>query len=304
MGPTASGKTGLAIQLTRRLPCEIISVDSAMVYRQMDIGTAKPEPEELEEAPHRLIDIRDPAESYSAAEFRREALGHIEAIHRNGNIPLLVGGTMLYFKALREGLSRLPAADPVLREQLNAEGVRLGWPALHARLESVDSESAARIHPNDPQRIQRALEVFELTGVPLSQLRNASQPQTFDYPLCQMALTTVHRGVLHRRIEERFDRMLERGFIEEVQRLRDRGDLTLDKPALRAVGYRQVWEHIAGNSDYDEMRYRGVVATRQLVKRQFTWLRGTSDLVFFECLEENPLDKVLKTLETRLTLDW
>ncbi len=304
MGPTASGKTELAIQLSRRLPCEIISVDSAMIYRQMDIGTAKPEPAELAEAPHRLIDIRDPADTYSAAEFRKDALAHIAEIHRNGNIPLLVGGTMLYFKALREGLSALPEADTELREQLNAEGNRLGWSALHARLATVDPGSASRIHPNDPQRIQRALEVYALTGVPLSQLRREARSRPLEHPLSQIALTTDDRRVLHRRIEVRFDRMLATGFVEEVERLRERGDLTLEKPALRAVGYRQVWEYTEGKTDRDEMRYRGIVATRQLAKRQFTWLRGMSDLAFFECLEENLLDKVLKTLETRLTLDW
>lgn len=304
MGPTASGKTDLAVQLVRRLPCEIISVDSAMVYRQMDIGTAKPEPEVLAEAPHRLIDIRDPAEAYSAAEFRQDALAQIERIHAKDRIPLLVGGTMLYFKALRDGLSALPSADAEVRERLSTEAEQRGWEVLHQRLAQVDPASAVRIHPNDPQRIQRALEVYELTGVPITQLQNAISSDVFDYPYCQIALMTADRAWLHERIEKRFDRMLEEGFVAEVEKLRARGDLSLDRPALRAVGYRQVWEYLAGEIDGEEMRYRGIVATRQLAKRQFTWLRSTPDLSCFECLSKDLMDKVLKTLESRLTLGW
>ncbi|GAB4353697.1 MAG: tRNA (adenosine(37)-N6)-dimethylallyltransferase MiaA [Gammaproteobacteria bacterium] len=303
MGPTASGKTDLAAALVHRLPCEIISVDSAMVYRQMDIGTAKPDSSVLAVAPHRLIDIRDPAEPYSAAEFRRDALEHIRQIHAVGRIPLLVGGTMLYFRALREGLSALPPADPAVRERLSREAEERGWKALHQRLASRDPVAAARIHPNDPQRIQRALEVYELTGEPMSHLQAAEANPPFPFPYCQIALVTGQRTLLHQRIERRFDQMLERGFVEEVERLRARGDLTLEQPALRAVGYRQVWEYLAGKIGREEMRYRGIVATRQLAKRQFTWLRSTPMLDRFDFQDKNLLDKVLKTLESRLTLD-
>mgnify|MGYP002713198679 CR=1 FL=1 len=303
LGPTATGKTELALQLCRRLPCEIISVDSAMVYRQMDIGTAKPEPEVLAVAPHRLIDIRDPRETYSAADFCSDALEQIREIQGRNRIPLLVGGTMLYFKALREGLSPLPAADSELRERLNCEGEQYGWSELHARLAKVDQAAARRIHPNDPQRIQRALEVYELTGIPLSEHQTTGLSGRLNQNYFQIALSTEDRASLHDRIERRFDQMLEKGFVEEVDGLRQRGDLSLALPALRAVGYRQVWEYLDGEMDRAAMRYRGIVATRQLAKRQFTWLRGTPGLASFECLAPTLLDKVLKTLESRLTLD-
>lgn len=302
MGATATGKTDLAVELVRRLPCEIISVDSAMVYRGMDIGTAKPGADVLAEAPHRLIDIRDPAEVYSAAEFRDDALREIAAIHAAGAVPLLVGGTMLYFRALHHGLAEMPAADSRIRRALEEEAGRLGWDAMHRKLARVDAQSARRIHPNDPQRIQRALEVHALTGVPLSAWHQNASRSSFPYPLRQLILEPDARAALHQRIERRFDRMLERGFVEEVAQLRARPDLGLDKPAIRAVGYRQVWQYLDGTLSYEAMRERGIIATRQLAKRQMTWLRGLDEAARFHSLDRNLLDKVLKWLETGPTL--
>lgn len=298
MGPTASGKTDLAVELVRRLPCSIISVDSALVYREMDIGTAKPGPELLAEAPHRLIDILDPAESYSAARFRSDALREIEAIRAGGGIPLLVGGTMLYFHALATGLSDLPAADPVVRARLEAELAADGLAALHARLARVDPESARRIHPNDPQRIQRALEVWELTGRPLSALwaEHAATKPGMEAAAVSIALAPARRPVLHERIERRFHAMLAAGFEAEVERLRRRGDLHPGLPSMRSVGYRQVWSYLEGRIDHGEMVERGVAATRQLAKRQITWLRGWPGVNWVDSLGSNPLEEVLKNL--------
>jgi tRNA dimethylallyltransferase len=299
MGPTASGKTGLAVDLVERLPLEIISVDSVMVYRQMDIGSAKPDAVTLARAPHRLIDIRDPAEAYSAAEFRDDALREIEAIRAAGRIPLLVGGTMLYFRALLGGLAVLPSADPAVRARLETEAAERGWAALHARLAEVDPAAAARIHPNDPQRIQRALEVYELTGLPLSELQARAAPVLTDRVI-KLAVAPPQRAVLHERIAERFTAMLQAGLIEEVEALRARGDLQPELPALRAVGYRQVWNYLAGAMDYTEMTERGIIATRQLAKRQFTWLRSERDLSWFDSMDPALLQKVLKMLEPAL----
>ncbi|KAA3627915.1 MAG: tRNA (adenosine(37)-N6)-dimethylallyltransferase MiaA [Proteobacteria bacterium] len=302
MGATATGKTDLAVELVRRLPCQIISVDSAMVYRGMNIGTAKPEAEVLAEAPHRLIDIRDPAETYSAAEFRADALREIADIHSAGAIPLLVGGTMLYFRALSNGLAEMPPADPQIRRHLEDEAARLGWAALHQRLARVDAPSARRIHPNDPQRIQRALEVYEVTGRALSDWHQDTPDTPLTCPIRQVVLETESRARLHQRIEQRFENMLNRGFIDEVAALRERGDLGLDKPALRAVGYRQVWEYLEGALSLAELRQRGVIATRQLAKRQMTWIRGLKRGERFECVDPRLAYKVLKWLESGLTL--
>jgi len=274
MGPTASGKTDLAVELVRRLPCEIVSVDSAMVYRGMDIGTAKPGPEILEVAPHRLIDILDPTESYSTARFRADALREMAAICARGRIPLLVGGTMLYFRGLQQGLARLPDADPEVRKSLLEEAGRVGWAAMHARLARIDPESAARIHPNDPQRIQRALEVQAIAGQPMSALIRASSDSRPPYRLLKLVRAPEDRQVLHARIERRFRMMLEQGLVAEVESLMARGDLTEDLPSMRCVGYRQVLKFLSGEYSYGEMLQRGIQATRQLAKRQFTWLRA------------------------------
>ncbi|GAB4288663.1 MAG: tRNA (adenosine(37)-N6)-dimethylallyltransferase MiaA [Thiohalomonadaceae bacterium] len=295
MGPTASGKTDLAVELVERLPCDIVSVDSALVYRGMDIGTAKPDAALLARAPHRLIDILDPAESYSAARFRADALREMAAITAAGRIPLLVGGTGLYFRALRRGLSDLPGADPVVRARLEAEAAARGWEALHQRLQQVDPRAAARIHPNDPQRLQRALEVFELTGRPLSELQQGGG-DALPYRVLALALAP-ERELLHRRIHERFHLMLERGLIGEVEGLFRRGDLGPDKPSIRCVGYRQVWSYLAGEVDYPAMVTQGITATRQLAKRQFTWLRSEPDAHWLDSMDSHLLDKVLKWLD-------
>lgn len=275
MGPTASGKTDLAINLTAHLPCDIISVDSALVYRGMDIGTAKPGPETLAKAPHRLIDICDPTEAYSAARFRVDAEREMAEIAAGGRIPLLVGGTMLYFRALQQGLSRLPGADKEVRARLDAEARREGWAALHCRLAATDPEAARRIHPNDPQRIQRALEVYEITGRSLSDLlREDNERPNLPYRLLKLVRVPAERSTLHENIQERFLDMLELGLEEEVRSLWSRGDLTPEMPSMRCVGYRQMLKYLFGEYTYDEMVLRGVIATRQLAKRQFTWLRS------------------------------
>ena len=285
MGPTASGKTDLAIALCKALSCDIISVDSSQVYRSMDIGTAKPEPEVLCESPHRLIDICDPVDAYSVGEFLHDARREIDAISAAGRIPLLVGGTMLYFKALREGIADLPPANEKIRGEIEQQAAEKGWPFVHALLAEVDPEGAAAIHPNHSQRISRALEVYRVSGLSLSQLiklqleKGCGVPSLEkDYRIVQLALIPTDRAALHQRIEQRFDMMLNQGFVDEVKTLRERGDLTTDLPAVRAVGYRQIWAHLDGECTYDEMRARGVAATRQLAKRQLTWLRGWTDL--------------------------
>jgi tRNA dimethylallyltransferase len=272
LGPTACGKSALAMHLAREIPLEIVSIDSAQIYRGMDIGTAKPSAAERAEVPHHLLDLRDPSEPYSAADFVRDAVRVIGEIDARGKLPLVVGGTMLYAKALREGLSALPAADSEVRARIEARAKEHGWPALHAELARLDPATAARLPPNDSQRIQRALEVIELTGLPLSQLQNA--PQRPPLELATIALLPNDRVELHRRIEQRFDAMLAAGFIDEVRALMARGDLDPDLPALRSVGYRQAWRHLLGETTFEEFRAAGIAATRQLAKRQMTWLRS------------------------------
>lgn len=307
MGPTAAGKTDLAIELARVLPCELISVDSALIYRDMDIGTAKPDKATLAEFPHRLIDIRDPAESYSAAEFRADALTAMAEITARGRIPLLVGGTMLYFKALLEGLAEMPSADAALRAELEARAQAEGWEVLHAELRAVDPESAARIHPNDPQRLIRALEVYHVSGQSMTVHRQrqaaentaggASAVRQFPYTVAQMAIAPAQRQLLHERIALRFRLMLEQGLVAEVERLRQRSDLHVGLPSIRAVGYRQVWDHLDGKLDAVQMQERGIIATRQLAKRQFTWLRGwQQDVHWFDSADCDNLPRALKYL--------
>ncbi|RWU26416.1 tRNA (adenosine(37)-N6)-dimethylallyltransferase MiaA [Pseudomonas alkylphenolica] len=306
MGPTAAGKTDLAIELTKVLPCELISVDSALVYRGMDIGTAKPSKEVLAAHPHRLIDILDPAESYSAADFRRDALQAMAEITARGKIPLLVGGTMLYYKALLEGLADMPAADPQVRAELEEEVSRLGLQGLHQQLAAVDPESAARIHPNDPQRLIRALEVYRVSGMTMTahRLRQSAESSAagpsgaghLPYTVASLAIAPNDRQLLHERIALRFGQMLEQGFVDEVRLLRARSDLHAGLPSIRAVGYRQVWDHLDGKLTSVEMRERGIIATRQLAKRQFTWLRSWADLHWLDSLDCDNLSRTLKYL--------
>ncbi len=294
MGPTASGKTDLACELVTRLPCEIISVDSAMIYRGMDIGTAKPDAETLSRAPHHLIDILDPPASYSAAQFCEDATLLCESIIGRGNIPLLVGGTMMYFRAFQQGLSALPEADEQVREQLLEQAQTHGWAFMHDKLVQVDPLAAARIHPNDTQRIQRALEVHTITGQSLSAyLQEGSTPSA--YQCINIMLLPADRAWLHARIERRFEHMLKAGLIDEVKDLLQRWELTSDHPALRCVGYRQVYDYLQGEADYDTLRAKGEAATRQLAKRQLTWLRHWRDGDPFEA--ENPdITKILKLI--------
>lgn len=279
MGPTASGKTGLAVELVQRGPFEIISVDSAQVYRGMNIGSGKPDAATLAIAPHRLIDIRDPSEAYSAADFRMDVLREIADIQAQGKVPLLVGGTMLYFKALRDGLAEMPAADESVRDAILDQAEAEGWAAVHRRLAEVDPISAQRIHPNDPQRLQRALEVYELSGKPLSAYHaEDSAPESLPFSLHFLALLPQDRALLHAKIAQRLQTMLDEGFVEEVKTLYDRGDLLPTLPAIRSVGYRQIWDYLAGDYDYAQMQHKALVATRQLAKRQLTWLRSWPDL--------------------------
>ncbi|MGF6371153.1 tRNA dimethylallyltransferase [Paraburkholderia sp. RAU6.4a] len=300
LGPTASGKTAAALALAARRPVEIISVDSALVYREMDIGTAKPTAEERAVAPHHLIDIVDPADSYSAAQFRADTLRLVGEIHARGRLPLLVGGTMLYYKALTQGLNDLPAADAEVRARLDADAARDGWPALHARLAALDPVTAARLAPNDSQRIQRALEVFMLTGQPMSTLL-AAPARTDDAASARFVLVALEpseRGELHARIEQRFDSMLAHGFVDEVVKLRARGDLLPEMPSMRCVGYRQVWEYLDGAVDYRTMRDKGVFATRQLCKRQLTWLRSMPERQVVDCCDPHATARVVELIET------
>lgn len=322
MGPTASGKTGLAMALQDRLPCELVSVDSALIYRDMNIGTAKPTPEELQQAPHALIDILDPSESYSVADFYHDAVAEMARITQAGKIPLLVGGTMMYFKVLREGIAALPSADPAIREKINADAAENGWPYVHNQLAHVDPESAARLKPNDAQRIQRALEVYLSSGKTLTehwQIQKIAQKQAFErkatgkdentrytrgegmlppisYDIVSMAIAPQERAELHRRIALRFEQMLDHGFLNEVKALRERGDLDLSLPSMRCVGYRQAWEYLDGAYDYSLMKEKGIVATRQLAKRQLTWLRSWPDLEWLDTDDKNVIDKALKII--------
>lgn len=297
MGPTAAGKTGLAVALCERYPLEIISVDSALVYRGLDIGTAKPDAQTLQKAPHRLIDIRDASESYSAAEFRADALREMASITAAGKVPLLAGGTMLYFRALEHGLSELPAADPAIREKLESKAAEIGWAAMHEILQQKDPASAGRIHPNDPQRIQRALEVIEISGRPLSELQDKDAGQSLDYRLHKIVISPEPRSVLHRRIEQRFDQMIAGGFIEELQALHARPDLHADLPAMRAVGYRQGWGWLEGLYDFEKMREKAIAATRQLAKRQLTWLRRETGSLWYDLQTDGVLEEVVRGVE-------
>ena len=277
MGPTASGKTALALEWAAQYPCDIISVDSAMVYRGMNIGTAKPDAATLQEFPHALIDIRDPAQSYSAADFSRDAQQLIETTLANGRIPLLVGGTMLYFKALQNGLADLPIADPAIRQQLEQELYSKGVVAMHQELLAIDPVAAAKIKTTDTQRIQRAIEVYRITGQAISILQQQIAP-ILPYDFVNLGIIPEDRAVLHEQIATRFKAMLQQGFIDEVAELKQRGDLSLNLPSMRAVGYRQVWEYLQGSYSYGEMEERSIAATRQLAKRQLTWLRSWPNL--------------------------
>jgi len=301
MGPTASGKSRLAMRLAEQLPVEIVSVDSAQVYRGMDAGTAKPSAEERRKVPHHLIDLLDPTGAYSAAAFRADALPAIEAIGARGRIPLLVGGTMLYFKALRDGLATLPRADPTVRAEIDAQALARGWPALHAELAGLDPRTAARLEPTDSQRIQRALEVVRLTGKPMSELLDASSAAAFSPDVLWLSLEPRDRRVLHERIAQRFDAMLAAGLVEELVALRAKYALSPKLPAMRCVGYRQVWEHLEGRYDRRELRERGIFATRQLAKRQLTWLRGWVDAVRFDCFADDATRQILETVRARLS---
>lgn len=304
MGPTASGKTDLAVELVKRLPVEIISVDSAMVYRGMDIGTAKPSVDILTIAPHRLLDICDPAEPYSAGQFRTDALREITDIIAQEKIPLLVGGTMLYFHILQQGIARLPIADPAIRQKILDEAQQYGWQALHERLQKIDPNTAQRIHPNDPQRLQRALEVYELTGKTLTEFFTNNNESSSNSDLSSnpklsftnIALMPKDRALLHKKIEQRFDKMLQQGFIAEVEVLFKRGDLNPDLPSMRSVGYRQAWDYLAGNINHEEMRERAIAATRQLAKRQMTWLRSWDHVHSFASEDENRLEKIISII--------
>ena len=292
MGPTASGKTELAISLRKRFPCDIISVDSALVYRGMDIGTAKPDAETLRRAPHQLIDIRDPEESYSAGDFVRDARAAIATSFENGRIPLLVGGTMMYFRALTEGIAELPAANADIRAQIDREADEKGWPAMHAELEQVDPVVAARLSPNDSQRIQRALEVFRISGKPLSEWQRDADLDTGDLEFVKIGLKIEPRELLHARIEQRLDLMIASGFDEEMLTLRARPNLRKDCPAMRSVGYRQFWKYLDGDYSRQEARDRALFATRQLAKRQLTWLRSENALFSVDPLEARAIDTI------------
>ena len=282
MGPTASGKTALAMELVQQFPCDIISVDSALVYRDMNIGTAKPTAQELAVAPHRLIDICDPHESYSAARFCEDALREMQKITRQGRIPLLVGGTMLYFRALEQGLSPLPQADAAVRERLLAQAGELGWQAMHDRLAVIDPAAAARIHPNDPQRIQRALEVYEVSGKSMTELQQLHGKPILPYSIIKLVQAPWSREILRERIAQRFELMLQQGFEKEVRDLVKRYALTPDLPSMRSVGYRQMLMYLQGDYSYEEMREKGITATRQLAKRQLTWLRKEQNALWLK----------------------
>ena len=300
MGPTASGKSAVAIDLIRELPCEIISVDSAQVYRHMDIGTAKPDADTLKAAPHHLIDIIEPDDSYSAARFRDDALTLMREITERGNLPLLVGGTMMYFKTLLEGLSELPEADPAVRMVIDTMAQESGWPALHRQLAAVDPETAARLEPTDSQRVQRALEVYYITNKPMSAFLNKPKYVYFPYTPLKISLVPSDRSGLHDRIASRFEAMLELGLIGELRQLRAEYALDVTMPSMRCVGYRQTWEYLDGKIGLAALREQGVAATRQLAKRQLTWLRAMKGLTEFDCLAEDLSDQVLAHLRQHL----
>jgi tRNA dimethylallyltransferase len=304
MGPTASGKTAAALAIAREMPVEIISVDSALVYREMDIGTAKPTAEELASAPHHLIDIIDPLESYSVMQFREDAIRLVAEIQARGKLPLLVGGTMMYFKGLVDGLDDLPTADAEVRARIDAEAARIGWPGMHAKLRELDPATADRLAPNDAQRINRALEIIELAGKPMSELLARREKTALPFELVSFALEPSDRAVLHKRIALRFDQMLgerdDQGIVAEVARLRARGDLSLNLPSMRCVGYRQSWEYLDGLVDRKQLRENGIVATRQLAKRQLTWLRSMPERIVVDCLAKDATGQVLDVLDKHI----
>jgi tRNA dimethylallyltransferase len=302
MGPTASGKSSVALELARRFPMEIVSVDSAQVYRNMDIGTAKPDPDTRLHVPHHLIDIIEPTQNYSAAQFQDDALEAMHAIVGRGRVPLLAGGTMLYFKALREGLSELPAANEDIRKALDSMAAAVGWQAMHRELERFDPATAHRLDPNDSQRIQRAMEIFYLTGKPMSELIATANPPRLPFRLVPIALIPGERAVLHQRIAERFERMLELGLIEEVRRLREKYDLSPDSTSMRCVGYRQVWRYLDGEYGLGTLREKAVAATRQLAKRQLTWLRATKAVREFDCLAGDLQERIEAWLREQLSI--
>jgi len=299
MGPTASGKTRLAIELAQELSGEIISVDSGLVYRGMDIGTAKPSMAERCGVPHHLIDIIDPSEAFSTGQFREKALSLMDEIRARGRLPILAGGTMLYFNALLHGLADLPAADPAIRRQLDEEALRIGWVAMHERLRQIDPVAAARIHPNDPQRIQRALEVYYASGSNLTTLQQATARQNDDFPyrIQRIELTFADRDSLRARIAARFLTMLEQGFVAEVEMLYQRGDLDENLPSMRAVGYRQAWSYLQGECNYDEFVERAIIATRQFAKRQLTWLRREVGQLSYDAEADKVAARVLSDVK-------
>lgn len=300
MGPTASGKTDIALSLCKRFPSDIISVDSALVYRGMDIGTAKPDADTLRRAPHQLIDIRDPEESFSAGEFVRLARSAMEASFAQGKLPLLVGGTMMYFRALTQGIAELPTADKAIRAQIDLEAAGKGWPAMHAELVAVDPEVAARLSPNDSQRIQRALEVFRSSGKPLSEWQQQADAVIGDIEFIKIALEVEPREVLHERIELRLEQMIDNGFLDEVRTLHARPDLTADMPSMRCVGYRQFWKYLEGDFEQGEARDRALFATRQLAKRQLTWLRSEKSVFSVDALEAGAIGTISAYLAQKL----
>ncbi len=296
MGPTASGKTALALALAQQIECEIISVDSALIYKEMDIGTAKPTTVELEAVPHHLIDILDPSMAYSVSQFRDDAARLISQIIARGRLPVLVGGTMMYYNALIKGLSTLPASNPGIRADIEAQARQKGWTMMHSELAQVDPICADRIHPNDPQRITRALEVYQISGQPMSALQ-AQSSGPIPYSVAQFAIAPQERSVLHERIELRFQQMLAQNFEAEVQALMDRGDLMEDLPSIRCVGYRQMWQYLSGQMSRAEMVERGIIATRQLAKRQITWLRGWDDVHWLDTFATDNIDMILKLIK-------
>ena len=300
MGPTASGKTGLAVELAQHHNFEIISVDSALVYKGMDIGTAKPDAELLAKAPHRLIDIIDPTESYSAADFVLDAVDHVQDILSKGKTPLLVGGTMMYFNALQKGLAEMPNANAELRATIEQEALEKGWASLHEELQKVDPAAALRIHPNDPQRLQRAIEVYRLTGKTMTQFWSEQESVSLPFDMINMAVMPKERSVLHERIEQRFYHMMDQGFLAEVEGFYRRGDLSIEMPSMRCVGYRQLWQYLNGDDLLDDAIFKGVVASRQLAKRQLTWLRGWEDLMIFDSLSKDLVPDALNYIQSKI----
>lgn len=300
MGPTASGKTAAALAIAQHIPSEIISVDSALVYKEMDIGSAKPSASELAAVPHHLINIIDPSESYSVAQFLKDTQRLATEIIARGKLPLLVGGTMMYFKALIDGIDQLPEGNPAIRAELDAQAEQIGVPGLHAQLAQIDPITAERLKPNDSQRIQRALEIYMITGKPMSALIAQQARAEMPFNMLSLSLEPSDRSALHQRIAQRFDIMLEQGFLDEVRQLRERGDLHPNLPSIRCVGYRQAWEYLDGQISFDEMRERGIIATRQLAKRQLTWLRSIPERRVIDCLSSQATQDIIQHSQQHL----